>query len=96
MSAAEGVWGAVLHPQGLYLTSVRQERWLRMGPTQLEPPSLLQGESTGKSQTPTTQHPTPSWVSPEGPPRPPAAVELPGGHCWARAVAGEEGAPQSP
>lgn len=78
MSATEGVRGAVLHSQGLYLTSVRQERWLRVGPTQLEPPSLLQGESTGKSQTPRTQHLAPSWVSPTGlpPPAPRADPQL--------------------
>lgn len=40
----------------------------------------------------------PSWVSPKAPPRPApsVAVELPDGHCWARGVAGEEGAPKSP
>lgn len=88
-------------PPGLYLTSVRQERWLRVGPTQLEPPSLLQGESTGKSQIPTSQQPPPAESLPQPPPTPaapppPAAVELPDGHCRARGVAGEEGAPKSP
>lgn len=72
------------HPRGLYLTSVRQERWLREGPTQPEPPSLLQGESAGKTRTPMTQHPAPSWGSPA---RTPASVAPPGGHHWARGVA---------
>lgn len=38
----------------------------------------------------------PQGSPPRPPRRPPAAVELPGEHCWARGVAGEEGAPKSP
>lgn len=39
-------------------TSVWQMRWLRAGPTQLAPPSLLQSESIGKTPT----FPTRSWA----------------------------------
>lgn len=41
--------GSCPPPRGLHLTSVRQVRWLRVGPTQPETPSLLQGESTGET-----------------------------------------------
>ena len=79
----EGVRQAVLHPQGLYLTSVRQERWLRVGPTQLEPPSLLQGESTGKSRSPTTQHQPPPGPSHRSP-RPPVSAGTARPEGWQR------------
>ena len=65
--------GKLSSTKGVYLTSVRQERWLRVGPTQLEPPSLLQGESTGKSRSPTTQHQPPPGALPQVP-RPPVSA----------------------
>lgn len=65
-------------PPTVGFTSVRQERWFRAGPTQLEPPSPLQDEITGKTRTPATQQPlTPPGVS----------------RRWAQGGQGEEGVP---
>jgi hypothetical protein len=47
-----GTWG-----RGSGFTSVRQVRWLREGPTQLAPPSLLGTRTPGRPPYP----PAPSW-----------------------------------
>lgn len=49
------------HPHPAGFTSVWQERWLRAGPTQLEPPSLLRMRTLGR--------PEPRELTPPPPPR---------------------------
>ncbi|XP_031791585.1 vegetative cell wall protein gp1-like [Piliocolobus tephrosceles] len=62
-SAGRG-WGSWCpRPRPVGFTSVRQERWLRAGPTQLAPPSLLRDQSTGRTRT-ETQRPRPRAGAP--------------------------------